>query len=518
MASPAQTQTVPQSLLQWKTRIIPPSKPDEATHAEYFRLNAETPPSAVLVFHGIGEEVRFETLGRAASFILTEARERGGKDFDIVIRPVPKDIAANALDVRAELSWTEVDAQANTQTKRQVHVYEAYWAPLTAGKVTYVETMLFLVEAGWNGLVGCIHAGSLRKFNRWLFGGFKELDVAAGTLPMLLVLMLVVGFIAAIIAMAASAFAGLAKAASDGADKGIPEAMSFIYGQIAKPWNFILSIFASLLSHVWTGAESALQHGMFALTLSWSRWWEAAIAFAAWGALVWAALKLRTILTSYAGSLVAYLSPYKDSKWEELRANIQQVGLSAGQLILNGHLYSKWIPNYETIVYVAHSLGSVIAYDTLNALINQEAAKQSRYALNPAVQRTRALVTLGSPLNKTAFLFRVQYDAGDLRNGLDQEGALRETMVCAVQPLVTDYDAYRFNAKAPPRRPKWINLWSKSDIISGKLEYYDDPTVLENDLRHVENLVDPEANKFILAHNQYWTGKLLRQKVYEQLF
>lgn len=504
-------------LSRWNLRIIPPSQFDERFHAEYISHNVEAPPSGVLVFHGIGEEVRFETLGRAASMILVEAEQRGASDISVVIRSVPKDKAASALDVRAELTWTEIDPNTQASVKRQVHVYEAYWAPLTAGKVTYFETLGFLVSAGWNGLRGAFGSGKRGSFKRWMFGGFKEMKTTAGTVPLLAFLLFLVGAVAAIIAMAASAAAGIVKQIGSGGHEGMVKALDFVYGQIAKPWNCALELPWTAMK--WLGhalpPPSWLNHLEFSSSARPPHWWEYLIALAGWGFLVWAGLRLRSILTAYAGSLVAYLSPYKDSKWEELRTNIQQVGLNAGRLILDGHTYSKWIPEYDKIVFVAHSLGSVIAYDTLNALINCEAARRPNNALNPASERVKALVTLGSPLDKTAFLFRVQFKISTDR--LDQEGELRETMVCAVQPLITDYDRYRF-ATSPARRTKWINLWSKKDIISGKLEYYDDPAEPVNSPRRIQNLVDPDASKWIVAHNQYWTGKLLRKTVYDELF
>ena len=48
------------------------------------------------------------------------------------------------------------------------------------------------------------------------------------------------------------------------------------------------------------------------------------------------------------------------------------------------------------------SLGSVIAYDALNALLNEDALNQ--HALKVA-ERTRVLATFGSPLDKIAYVF-----------------------------------------------------------------------------------------------------------------
>lgn len=501
--------------MRWKPTIAPPSLAGRETHPAYFKQLQEALPSAVLVFHGIGEEVRFETLSRAASLLLVEAEERGAKDISVVIRPVPKDAAAMDLEVRAELAWTEMDG-----TKRNVHVYESYWAPLTVGKVTYWETLCFLASAGWNGLRGTLFSGEWRTFNRWLFGEFRPLQVTAGTVPLLAVLMGLVGFIALVIAMAADAVAGVAKQIGSGpVQQQVINVATFIYDQIAVPWNWLVHLVGFILARLQGASASPewIQSLMFPSSASWAHWIYALVAFSVWIGLVLLAFWSKGILTQYAGSLVAYLSPYKDSKWEDLRHQVQQRGLELACLVYEGYkLPSGWIPKYDKIVILGHSLGSVIAYDTLNAMINIEAARLPKGAQNPAVERTKGLITFGSPLDKTAFLFRVQLKTGHGR--LDSQGELRETMVSAVQPLISNYDSYRFNAAPPPQRPKWINLWSRMDIISGHLDYYDEPTVPEKDPRHVQNLIDPGATIPIAAHNQYWTTKLLRKTTYDELF
>ncbi len=467
--------------------------------------------------------MRFETLSRTASLILTEAKERKAKNIGVVIRPVPKDDKAAQLEFRAELSWTEED-----KTERRVDVYEAYWAPLTMGQVTYAETVSFLAASGWNGLRGTIFSGTPGRFFRWLFGAFQELRTTAGTIPLLVVLMSIIGFIAAIIAMAASAAAGALKYAGTGDKAGIINALNFVYNQIAIPWNWILTTAGRLI-----GLQELAEHWTLAPSLAQAFWAQWLLVFLVWIGLIALAFWLRNILTVYAGSLVAYLSPYKDSKFEKLRTSIQQVGLDAANLIYEGYkLPSKWIPKYDKIVILGHSLGSVIAYDTLNAMINMESARNLPDDPNPAVDRTRALITFGSPLDKTAFLFRVQLEIES--NSLDEEGSLRETMVSAVQPLITDYK-FRYDDARSPKGPNWINLWSRADIISGHLDYYDDADVKKAEDKKqqklkgkdadappkgpcVHNLKDPDAWIPIAAHNQYWTTKLLRCTVYDELF
>jgi hypothetical protein len=116
------------------------------------------------------------------------------------------------------------------------------------------------------------------------------------------------------------------------------------------------------------------------------------------------------------------------------------------------------------------------------------------------VARTRALITFGSPLDKTAFIFRMQ-----ARTATEW---VREQLAASIQPLIVSYEDYR------PPTFEWINIWSSMDIISGELNYYDDPERTPNVPPCVQNKPDPEARTFLKAHVQYWKNHLLRQELY----
>jgi hypothetical protein len=157
------------------------------------------------------------------------------------------------------------------------------------------------------------------------------------------------------------------------------------------------------------------------------------------------------------------------------------------------------VPHYRTVVVVGHSLGSVLAYDTLNALINLDNVSE-KTDRRDVVARTRALITFGSPLDKTAFIFRMQ-----ARTATEW---VREQLAASIQPLIVSYEDYR------PPTFEWINIWSSMDIISGELNYYDDPERTPNVPPCVQNKPDPEARTFLKAHVQYWKNHLLRQELY----
>ena len=139
---------------------------------------------------------------------------------------------------------------------------------------------------------------------------------------------------------------------------------------------------------------------------------------------------------------------------------------------------------------VGHSLGSVVGYDTLNGLLTEDRLVDNLHVL----KRTALFLTFGSPLDKTAFIFRTR--------AADAEG--REALAAAVQPMIGNDSL---------KRPKWINIFSRHDPISGRLDYYDDRST-PND-REVLNLEDSEAAIPLIAHTQYWGNDLLTKALFE---
>jgi len=79
------------------------------------------------------------------------------------------------------------------------------------------------------------------------------------------------------------------------------------------------------------------------------------------------------------------------------------------------------------MIVLGHSLGSVIGYDVLNGLMLEE--QLCNQPLQVA-DRTRMFLTFGSPLDKTAFLFRTQKD---------MRSQVREVGAAAVQPMIAAY-------------------------------------------------------------------------------
>jgi hypothetical protein len=154
-------------------------------------------------------------------------------------------------------------------------------------------------------------------------------------------------------------------------------------------------------------------------------------------------------------------------------------------------------PQYDDVVIVGHSLGSVISYDLLNWSINWDQVENN--FKHRVVGRTKRLITFGSPLDKTAFLFRTQVSSAR---------SLREALAARQQPLILDYTKFR-----PLDTFRWINIYSPWDIVSGSLEYYDVKDM--PGYNGIINVRDPEATTPLLAHVQYWNNAELHKQLYD---
>jgi pimeloyl-ACP methyl ester carboxylesterase len=229
------------------------------------------------------------------------------------------------------------------------------------------------------------------------------------------------------------------------------------------------------------------------------------------------------VTVEYVGDVAIYVSSYKVSRFEEVRGKIQDAVFNVVRQVYSARDDADQArPLYNKVVIVGHSLGTVIAYDMLNAAISWDQAEKNNSM--DVVGRTSALITFGSPLDKTAFLFRTQVSGPKF---------LREALAAQRQPLIMNYKEYR-----PLDTFHWTNIYSRMDIVSGCLAYYDTPeesapvtaakktemeaapkkpdadSAPEQFRNPVINVVDPAAWIPLLAHVQYWNDQKLRDELY----
>jgi hypothetical protein len=545
-----------------KAEAPPPGRPIAPADAQARRTAAELPlhleggtPErprrvAVLVAHGMGQQLKFETLDLVVRAVQRGAPEAVRKAFAVeveLIRQGEKYVPRATTKLR------------DGNGEREVHFYEAWWAPLTEGQITTAETFWFLLKAGWDGA----SRAARRKFTRHMFGARQEFPLRLRTL---LGFLACVGTIAGLGVMNAVVLAAAASRTISGLSSGWPSGALLLDLTTDFTWFVLVTVALFLvgvmlprwlrrqvspekfrtppawLSHAgnwlmrgaalfttycgYRVAEHVLAHSFasrempahpqllgllpFAPDVDTWAWWLSSHSWyvlGIWGLIIVIGWRARFFVLQFVGDVAIYVSAHVVNRFYETRQKIQEAGAVIGRCVY-GLRDRSGAPAYDRIIMVGHSLGSVIAYDLLNTMIREDADPDGPAS---AVRRTTAFITFGSPLDKTAFVFRAQGD---------EESQVREALAAGVQPLIADYH-HR------PRR--WINLCTQLDWISGELNFYDrskkDPAIskmsaeerqFEKD-RQVDNRTDPCATTPLQAHTEYWDGPCLAKTLWEEI-
>jgi hypothetical protein len=205
------------------------------------------------------------------------------------------------------------------------------------------------------------------------------------------------------------------------------------------------------------------------------------------------------ILTSAIGCLAVYLGADDLSKNFAARSQILHecttmlINLLAGR-DETGTPNEEWM--YDQVFLAGHSLGSVIAYDSLSQLIVRGLAKDQSLSGVP-LQKVRGLLTFGCPLNKVVYFFRARTNLRT--NVLSQilyilhSFRLRTALPPQANPAIAV--PHPFPAKIPFAPDfLWYNAYSPFDIISGRMQFYNSDLDVP-----VERGVTPWT-----AHLSYW--------------
>jgi hypothetical protein len=156
------------------------------------------------------------------------------------------------------------------------------------------------------------------------------MPITKGTPMALILTILILLFTVGVIAMAGAAVADVTKNIHSPNPLGAVKAvLDTIYGQFAAVWNGLVALWAWVTrSHVAEASRMAMPN-----TKAHGFWWQYLLALVAWGVLIGLVFVIRYFLINYVGAVAAYLAPYKDSKFEDLRGSIQAVGLDAARLV-----------------------------------------------------------------------------------------------------------------------------------------------------------------------------------------
>lgn len=194
-------------------------------------------------------------------------------------------------------------------------------------------------------------------------------------------------------------------------------------------------------------------------------------------------------LVNYVGDIAIYTTTDAKSTQYQVRQEIITECLNLLKSIIQDQQ-----GNYDKVVLAGHSLGSCIAYDTLN-LLSLELSLPSSQHQNLPTHKIAGLVTFGSPLDKIAFFFR---------EARKKEEYIRSTILEHLTSFRIRAQE-RYNAGYLTENPiqnnleqlRWINYFHQKDPISGHLDYY----------HNLENvLMEYEAAWGGKAHQGYWVN------------
>ena len=463
---------------------------------------------AILVCHGMGQQVRFETLMDLANAI------QGSTESEVQGKIGARAIRIGEKERQVDTHRVEMTLRTSAGIERRVHLYEAYWAPLTEGKVNIRDVVSFLLASGWGGWANV--RGKI--FRRWMFGRTIDHPIRKtstrrklmGALAIVLSL-LVINAIVAIVGTARATgigpvgwpptdlvrrlavevliLLGLAATAGTALSQAPPRiAWPFIWAALAGTVGIASVMTFELVRSLCSPGSSTSLSCWLSLTL-----------LALWAALIVLSRRVRYFLIQYVGDVAAYISAHTVSRFAEVREAIQKASWTVARAVYTALSQDGSAFAYGKVIVVGHSLGSVVAYDTLNAMIREDRVSATSFT---PVSRTPLLLTFGSPLNKTAFIFRTQMPEGS---------ELREALAASVQPMIQSYDL---------RPAQWVNIYAKADWISGPLEFYDDWADQDggHGTKQVKNVPDPDATTPLRAHVEYWENRLLADRLTEAVF
>lgn len=138
--------------------------------------------------------------------------------------------------------------------------------------------------------------------------------------------------------------------------------------------------------------------------------------------LIWSMLRARVVLSRYLNDVRLYLDPRGDLERAAVQRIDERVSLQFLRMIGLDRDFRELPPEewlevggerirFERVVWLSHSLGTVVSYNALSALFHRanclgiEGDRSQREGVDRFRRSLRRFVTMGSPLDKVAYLF-----------------------------------------------------------------------------------------------------------------
>lgn len=489
---------------------------------------------ALVAIHGMGQQLPFETIDDALEGIYgpqTTAKVTRVEATFVASRLDPDSKEHPDLEPRLRLDVTARDA-AGHDTTVGVDVYEVHWSDFTSKAATALETYWFLVTSACSGVAFKITPNRLMKpYVRWVNGvemqpviptwhvvmlclamfdvlalgvigvlffavtAYRATDIVLALnaiehllLPMQSIVNLffaiegVSGFILMIAAFLekqqphrATTIAGLRQSATNvTSPRWLVRWIATLFG-----WIFFLGPILTLLAVIGMTVWQGWFPGAFLTG-------QPSVEIAVWFAGLGVYLVVQHFLTEFVGDVVIYMSAHRVSRFHAIRDRIREQAERTVTSIIDRE--------YHHVVIAAHSLGSVIAYDTLNSIFLDQLATTGTSSAGKV-----DLVTYGSPLRKRAFLMRK----------FGSESRIRSALLGSAQPII----AFASDECGTCKLNSWTNVWSKQDWISGELTADTFGFAPDGVVGTYRNVRETDLAVPLISHLNYMSGREVPQAI-----
>jgi len=497
--------------------------PDDTLHG---------PATALLVIHGIGEQNPYETLDQVARGFVRYFR---GRNQVPVLRP-ERIRHADGTEVAVHLEFPE---PFSPRGERRLTLCEFYWAPFTEGKATTRGVLAWLARTTFtplrylaDNLLALLDTREHNNLGRVAWLMLREVGRAVLVyIPFLAILLGAVALFARGIAPVSQASRTMAATV-----RSEPNLLALGAAAVCVAMTVVLGVFvARELWHWWRRPTPSIERKgevawvvmavglavLFWVTAGWiaraghvdaarysailvrrSHLW-----IVGWGVLM---LLLRRVLVDYVGDVAVYVTADAKQASYEARTAILKASTAA---------LARLLRRYDRVIILGHSLGSVIAYDTINELLSRvwsspDAGTPPAPVDAAQLSKLQGLVTFGSPLDKVYYFFR-EHVASDQ--------AVRAQILSFLYSFRRGYSGrmygdFKFSYSTPSSpNPsafpdlgpgfRWINFWAFMDPVSGPLHFY-----------RLEDADRLRCRYWIwgLAHLAYWNDQRLYGTVAER--
>lgn len=211
---------------------------------------------------------------------------------------------------------------------------------------------------------------------------------------------------------------------------------------------------------------------------------------------------LKGPLADSFGDVALYAGADEKSKYFHVRKNILDGAIQKTKFLVESD-------DYDDIILISHSLGTVIAYDALARLNKMMNSDEN---LRKKASKIKGLVTFGCPLDKIAFFFDEKINK--------KEQAVRYAIISQLhgfKRVNVDTTTLENGVRQYLEHIKWFNFWTKPDPVSGHLDVYKDLENIELDFSDKIKINKLFGSEFsIKSHCLYWQSEEMHRRIIKE--